>query len=364
MSILIFIIVLAVLIFAHELGHFLVAKWAGIRVDEFSIGFPPHIAKWRGGETHYSIGVIPFGGYVKIFGENPDEESLSGPDRERSFVNKSKLTQVGVLGAGVVFNIILAWLLISIGLMVGLPTSATLSSHELRDVELTLVSVLPNSPAAEAGLTSGDVLEELVVREDTLTELTVANTQSFIASHGGEPITVRYTRGEDSGEVFVTPETGVVGGVPAIGVSLDTVGILQLAPHRALWEGISFTATLTKTIAVGLAGFIVDAFTGSADLSQVAGPVGIVRLVGDASALGFIYLLSFTAIISIHLAIINLIPFPALDGGRILFVIIEALKRSPIRPKVANTLNTIGFALLIILMIVVTWNDIVRLLGN
>jgi len=174
-------------------------------------------------------------------------------------------------------------------------------------------------------------------------------------------VNFEYVRGEEAGTVEVLPEEGIVEDGRAIGVALDVVGTLQLPTHLAVYEGAKLTTSLTKLTAVGLYGFVVDAFSGDADLKNITGPVGIVGLVGDASALGFVYLLSFTAFISINLAIINLLPIPALDGGRILFVVIEAIKGSAIKPKVGNMLNTIGFALLIILMVVVTFNDIIRL---
>jgi regulator of sigma E protease len=368
MSIIIFLIVLAVLIFAHELGHFLAAKKSGIRVDEFCVGFPPRIASWRreGDETKYSIGIVPFGGFVKIFGEDPTDEALLGPDGERGLVNKSKLTQIGVLGAGVFFNLLFAWVLLSLGFMIGLPTSTSLdTTGRITDAKLTITGVLPEAPAADAGLTGGDMITALMVGEDALTldELTVPSTQDFIARHGGEEITVAYMRGEEMGTASVVPTEGIISDAPAIGVSLDEVGILRLPPHLALWEGGRNTVALTEATAVGLWHFITDAVTGQAELSQVTGPVGIVGLVGDASALGFVYLLYFTAFISINLALINLIPVPALDGGRILFVLIETIKGSPIKPKIANVLNTTGFVLLILLMLIVTWNDIARLIS-
>ncbi|MCI0619693.1 RIP metalloprotease RseP [Candidatus Wolfebacteria bacterium] len=368
MSIIIFLIVLAVLIFVHELGHFLVAKKSGIRVDEFCIGFPPRIASWRreGDETRYAVGIIPFGGFVKIFGEDPTDEALSGPDAERGLVSKSKLTQVGVLGAGVFFNVLFAWVLISIGFMMGLPTSTALdTTGRVQDARLTVTGVLPDAPAAGAGLRGGDTVTSMRVGAETLAgeELNVVAAQSFIARHGGEELIIEYMRGEESGSVTVVPAEGIIPDAPAIGVALDEVGILKLSPPHALWQGARVTAQLTEGTTVGLWHFIADAVTGQAKLSQVTGPVGIVGLVGDASALGFVYLLSFTAFISINLALINLIPIPALDGGRILFVIIEAIKGSPLKPRVANVLNTVGFALLILLMLVVTWNDVARLVS-
>lgn len=364
MTAILFIIVLAILIFVHELGHFIAAKTSNVRVDAFALGFPPKLFSWKpkNSETTYSLNLIPFGGYVSIFGEDPNEESLGGPDKDRALTSKSKPRQIWMLAAGVIFNILFAWILISVGFMIGFPVSQEAGLvDELENPALTLVVVLPESPAAESGLLSGDRIVEIKSGEETLvgSETTVKEAQTFITS--SDELSVTYERAEVIETVAVVPEEGILANSKAIGVSLDVVGIAQLPMHRAVWEGSKLTVNLTRSIAVGLSGFVSDAFTGKADFSQVAGPVGIAGLVGNASRLGFVYLLSFTALISLHLAIINLVPFPALDGGRILFIIIEAIKGSPIKPKIANTLNIAGFALLILLMVLVTYNDIVRL---
>jgi len=356
MNIIIFIIILAALILVHELGHLLAAKKVGMRVDEFGIGLPPKAATlFTKDETKYTLNWIPFGGFVRIFGENPGEESISGQESSRSFVNKPKWAQALVLVAGVAFNILFAWLLISIGFMTGLPAPVDYSDN-VRNASLTVTSVLADSPASEAGLQVGDE----ILNVGNIENPTPEDLQNYIQSHGSEEIVIEYMRGEISEEILVSPELNE-SGVPMIGISMDIIGTLKLNPVEALWEGVKMTVSLTGAVIVGLGSFFLSAFTGGADLSQVTGPVGIVGLVGDASNLGLVYLLSFTAFISINLAVINLIPFPALDGGRLLFVLIEKIKGSPIPTKVFNALNGIGFAILILLMIIVTISDVVRL---
>ena len=363
MVVILFIGILAVLILVHELGHFLAAKKLGMRVDEFGIGFPPRLFAFKKGETEYSLNLIPLGGFVKILGESPDEESISGPDSARSMVNKPKWAQAVVISAGVIFNVVFAWVLISIGLISGMPMSVDqFNAEDVKDVNVVLIDVLEGSPAFESGLKVGDRILFLKSGEDFLQDFTVEDMQEFIASHGGEEVEILYRRGNtEPASVKVIPVDGIVPGKPAIGVAMDSVGVVKFAPHLAVWEGLKLTFGLIATIVVGLVGFIVSMVQGAGGLSQITGPVGIVGMVGNAAEFGFIYLLSFTAFISINLAVLNSIPFPALDGGRLLFILIEAVMRRNIKPVIVNTLNYIGFALLIILMGVVTFNDILKL---
>lgn len=360
MNILLFVIILVVLIIVHEVGHLIAAKWVGMRVDEFGVGYPPRAATlFKRGGTKYTLNWIPFGGFVKIFGENPDEESLDGQD---SFVNKPKWAQALVLVAGVTFNILFAWLLISVGFMSGLPAPVDYAgSGEVRDAELVVTSVLADSPAGEAGLKTGDTLLSVVAADAELQNPEPETLQNFIRDNGTSELLVTFERGDVTESVILTPSLEINPDSPAIGISMDMIGTLKLGFISALYEGAKMTALVTEAVVIGLGTFFLSAFTSGADLAQVTGPVGIVGLVGDASQLGFIYLLSFTAFISINLAVINLIPFPALDGGRLLFVIIEKIKGSPIKPKIANAFNGIGFALLLLLMIVITVSDVVKL---
>lgn len=363
MSVIIFLVILSILVFVHEFGHYIVAKKNGIRVDEFAIGFPPRIFSWKRGETKYSLNLIPIGGYVKIFGENPDEESMTGPDSSRSFVNKPKRIQTAVLSAGIAFNILFAWLLITFGFVFGLPAPAgDYPAEYIHNRSLVVLAVVPDSPAAAAGLTSGDTIASVVAGEDVLTSLEPTEFSDFINEHDGEEISMELVRGEETRTISVIPESGVVSERAAIGVSIDTVGTLKLPFLQALVQGVKTTWNLIVQTVVGLATFLFDAVSGRGDFSQVSGPVGIAGIVGGTAQLGLMYLISLTAFISINLAIINLIPFPALDGGRILFVFIEKIKGSAINPNVANTLNAIGFLLLLLLMVVVTWNDVAKLL--
>jgi regulator of sigma E protease len=367
MSILIFIAILLVLVVSHEFGHFIVAKKSGIRVDEFSFGFPPKIFGKKIGETTYNFNALPFGGYVKIFGENGDDETVTPEDKKRSFTNKPRYIQAAVLVAGVLMNFIVAWFLLSVGYMSGLPSSVSMAPTGVlvSNQYLTVTSVVKGSPAETSGLKAGDKLIALDTATDSTkllsSNLVAENVQIFIKKHGSENIKVEYLRGPESKTIELTPAINK-DGMPAIGIAMDTIGILKLPIHKAVWEGLKLTTDLTIGTAVGFYKLISGALTGQGDMSAVTGPIGIVGVVGDAAKFGFIYLLSFTALISVNLAVINLLPFPALDGGRLLFLLIEKIKGSRIKPEIANMINLVGFGILMLLMVFITYHDIVKLI--
>ena len=362
-TIILFLIVLAILIFVHELGHFLSAKFFGIRVDEFAIGFPPQIISWKKGETKYVLNLIPFGGYVKIFGENPDEESINGTDSKRSFVNAKRWKQAIVLLSGIFMNIVFAWILISVSFNIGLLTSV---EDQFRDqaqnVVVMVTSVQKDSPAEKAGLKSGDKILSISSGTTTIALPSTTDIQKIVAL-SNEVIKIDYEREISTSSVNLSSSNGIVDGKKAIGISMNLVGTVKFGFFRSFYEGFKLTFFESKAIAVGLYHFIVGAVSGkSGILSQVSGPIGIVGMVGEARGFGISYLLGFIAMISINLAMLNLVPFPALDGGRVLFVIIESIIRRRIKPVIANWTNTIGFVLLILLMLFITYKDILKLL--
>ncbi|MBI3305616.1 RIP metalloprotease RseP [Candidatus Nomurabacteria bacterium] len=377
MNILIFLIILLVLVLVHEFGHFFTAKKFGIRVDEFGFGFPPKIAGIKKGETEYSLNALPFGGFVKIFGENGEDSVKVEPsqnthregstftdvDASRSFVNRPKWQQAIVLFAGVFMNFILAWILFSVGFMSGLPTSVgnEAKGQVLENVNLTVVSVLETSPAFMAGLKSGDKIVSVQSGQDSLSKIDPETLKSFIVAHPDKEIEVGYERGNNIQVAKVTPIQNTEQDKPMIGISMDMIGTAKLPFLTAFKEGMTLTLFVTKGTAVGLYTLISEAVRGQGSLDSVTGIVGMVGMTGDAYEFGFVYLLSFTALISVNLAIINLVPIPALDGGRLLFLLIEKIKGSRLNSKFTNTANAVGFGALIILMLVITYHDVVKL---
>lgn len=362
MNILLFFLILIALVLVHELGHFAAAKHFGIRVDEFGFGFPPKLFGKKIGETEYTFNLLPFGGFVRIFGESPQEGVADDASRARSFIHKPKSTQALVLVAGIISNIILAWVLLSAGYMAGMPVSTEYRGFgAVENVHTTIANVLKESPAALAGLQANDVVTDVFVAETHAAGLSPESIQTFIKEHQNDAISIAYSRGGAGGEVRLRPQTGIAEGRAVIGIEMQESGTVALPFYLAPLEGARLTWNATGAIVKGLSSFFVKIFTGNANFSEVTGPVGLVGIVGDAADSSLVSLLSLIAFISINLAVINLIPFPALDGGRILFVAIEALKGSPIRAEVANVANAAGFALLILLMLLVTYHDIARL---
>ncbi|OJI09121.1 MAG: hypothetical protein COV08_02095 [Candidatus Vogelbacteria bacterium CG10_big_fil_rev_8_21_14_0_10_49_38] len=370
MTLFLFFVILAVLILAHELGHFLAAKWGGIRVDEFGLGLPPRIFGFKRGETLYSLNWLPFGGFVKIFGEDITEEAAIGSERERSLINKPKWLQAVVLSAGVFFNLVLAWILISFNLVAGLPVATTglPAGLRLEDQALVVSVVLPESPAARAGLIPGDKLISLTAGQNSVEDLSAERVSDFVKSRSGQKIAVTYERTvkETGAGIFtatVVPEVKDDNKEALIGIAMGEVGLAKATWWQAPFYGLYFSGRLIGDTLAGFKFFFSMLITDSRGaLSAVSGPIGIYGLVGDASQLGLVYLLNFVALISINLAVLNLLPFPALDGGRLLFVLIEAVTRRAIKPIVANAFNLIGFVLLILLMFVIAASDILKLL--
>jgi regulator of sigma E protease len=377
MSIAIFFIILLVLVLVHEFGHFFSAKRFGIRVDEFGFGFPPKLFGWKYGETEYTFNLLPLGGFVKIFGEDIEEADFvevgfldkeTDPEKaemaKRSLAYKPKYQQAIVLCAGVFANFLLAWLLFSVGFMSGLPASVgSEAGYELQDVNLTIVSVLPQSPAEDAGLRTGDKIVRLESGNDSVSDINPGTLKSFVISHGNKEIDIGYIRGKNKeiSVAKVVPIASSAAGQPEIGISMDQIGTAKLPFFAALWQGLRLDWFVTKSTAVGLYTLVAEGIQGKGSFASVTGPVGLIGIVGDAYQFGFVYLLSFTALISANLVIINLLPFPALDGGRLLFLLIEKIKGSRLNPKFANTANMVGFSILIFLMLIITYHDIIKL---
>ncbi len=349
MSILIFLIILVVLIVVHELGHFSIAKWARVAVDEFAVGFPPRLFARKWGETVYAVNALPIGGYVKIRGENGAEKN-----DPRSLASRPRLIQAAVLSGGVLCNALLGWAFISLGLMLGLPVSDTTvpEGYTLSHPMTVVTSVRADSPAAQSGMRGGDK----IVSINTLRDPAIQDIQRIVkeSSGGIEFVVIRAGT-----EKFVTVmPAGEVGEEKSIGIGLDRIGTLKLSISDAVVSGFSMTAHLAWATLSTLITIVQSLFSGTPAFDAVTGPVGLVSLVGTARDMGLIYLLSLTAIISVNLAIVNLLPFPALDGGRLLVLLIEGVTHRTLPERITGILHLTGLIILIALMVLITIRDI------
>ncbi len=368
-TIIIFIAVLSLLVFVHELGHFVVAKRSGMGVHEFGFGFPPRLigiqkvdgkwrVVWRKQETSteatiYSINAIPLGGFVKIMGEDNDEAG-----DPRSFTKKPFWSRFFTLSAGVIMNVLAAWVIFSIGFMIGLPVAVNELAELPRggtytEQKILIGSIKENSPAMEAGLQATDII--LTLDGNSITE--IDSLQSYIQSKRGETINFEVQRLNETKLVSVQVSTERDPSQGLIGIGLGYYGVLQLNPAAAVFEGGKTTVNQLQAIFIGL----YDVFTTSEGVKALGGPVKIAQLTGQVVDLGILPLLQFTAFLSLNLAILNSLPFPALDGGRILFLVIEKLRGRPNNQKFEQYANAIGFMALLLLMLVITARDVSQL---
>lgn len=365
-TILIFLIVLSLLVFVHELGHFVMAKRAGMKVYEFGFGFPPRLiglqkqdGKWKivgrranNDQTVYSINAIPLGGFVKIMGEDSDVE-----DDPKSFTKKSFWARLSTLAAGVIMNVIFAWLLLSVGYAVGLPVAVQDISNlpqnaQFTDQQVAIIEILPGSPAEQAGLLSSDLIQSI----DGKTFANITDLQQYIREHRGQDMNFVVKRINEDKQIKVhalnEPKDGGL-----VGIGLAIYGKLKFSPPSALIQGAQTTYHQFIGIVKGLYGL----FTSGEGVKSLGGPVKIAQLTGQVADLGIIPLLQFSAFLSLNLAILNTLPFPALDGGRMLFLIIEKLRGRKNNPLIEQYANAIGFFVLLLLMAVITARDLSQL---
>ena len=343
------IVLLGVLIFVHELGHFLVAKRSGVGVLKFSLGFGPKLIGRKVGETEYLLSLVPLGGYVKLLGESPGEE-LPEEDAGRSFLAQPVLKRIGIVAAGPVFNLLLAVLIFSVVNMIGLPVLTS-----------AIGGLQPDSAAEGAGLKPGDRIVALngkaVTKWDEISET--------IGRSGGKPIHVRFIRGSLSGEVAVIPRLvkttnlfgeKVDGYKIGISPSPDTV-IERHYPWSALGMGLKQTWMVGRLTVVS----IVKMFQGIISPKNLGGPILIAQIAGAQVREGIIPFILFMALLSVNLAILNLLPIPVLDGGHLLFYFVELATGREISIRWREMAQQVGFVLLILLMIFVFMLDIDRL---
>ena len=357
LTVIIFLVVISVLVLVHEAGHFFAAKRAGMKVEEFGLGFPPRLWSFRRRGTLYSVNLIPFGGFVRIFGEDGEHRNAPG-----SFGVSSFGAKVAVVIAGVVMNFLFAVVLFVLGNFLGLRVGVFDAATEARAIqkEVQVLDVAPASPAETAGLQSLDVI---VGFRDGSTFTGTANpedVQRYAYAHAGAQTIIVIERGGASQDLplHLRQPQGPTEG--PIGISLALTGVVRYPWYEALWRGVASAALMFWAILVGygtiLRSLVVSGHTGA----DISGPVGIATMTGEAARVGFNYLMQFVAMISINLAVLNILPFPALDGGRLVIVVAEKLRGRALSERVEQAINAVGFIILILLMVAVTVKDIVR----
>lgn len=334
MTVLYAILIFSILIFVHELGHFLTAKWFGVKVHEFSIGMGPAIFKKKKGETDYSVRIFPIGGFVKLEGED------SASEDERAFNKCHPLKRIVILMAGAFMNVLVGFLLFIL-----------LFSFS-KGVNIPEVSkIIEGSPAYNAGIEVGDRIvkingKSVHIQSDVSFELFLSggNETTVVVKRDGKILNFDLVPQEDEGK-------SIIGFYP----KLETPSF-----KNVLYNAFYNTFFTVKLVYVSLKMLL----TGAVGINQMSGPVGIVGEIGQAAKDGILYVINFAALIAVNLGIMNVLPLPALDGGRIVFVLIEMIRKKPVTEKVEGYVHFIGLMLLFLLMIIITFSDIFKLFSR
>lgn len=348
-SILVFVVVLSVLILVHEFGHYYVARRAGIWVEEFGIGLPPRLFGKKIGDTIYSVNALPFGGFVRLHGENT-KEGVTKP--KRAFINKSKKARSSVVVAGVIMNFILAILAFSL--------VYTFSGIPRQSNNVRVAGVSENSPAQVSGLSISDVVREVDGN-------TVKSTDDFIREIEAkldDDVVLTVENGEDTRKITVKPRSNPPEGEGPLGVTITATENyfppLWKRPFIGIYYGFKEALFWGGAVIMGFIKIFRDLFSGTAP-DDIAGPVGIFAITSQAASFGILAVVNLFGILSVNLAILNVVPFPALDGGRLFFIAVEALLGKRVVPKIEATIHAIGMAILILALLAITAHDIRRI---
>ena len=352
LTIITFVVILSILVFVHEFGHFITAKRLGMGVEEFGFGLPPRLWGKKVGETIYSINWLPVGGFVKLAGEDLEpgqEKEIDPKQRKRFFWARSKKERAAVLLAGVSMNFVLAVVIISFIFTHGvyLPTD-----------QVHVETVSANSPAALAGLQEQDLIISLAGKTVSTTEEFIAITQENLE----QPVELKVVRKGEPITVNVTPRKNPPEGEGAMGVAISDIELRKYPWYLAPFYGLKESLYISYLTLVSLGQTLVKLVTFQTSKIDVAGPIGIAEATGQAVKYGYIAVLQLTSLLSLNLAILNALPIPALDGGRLLFVVFEKFLGRKVKPKVEAAAHQIGLMFLLGLIALVTINDIIRIL--
>lgn len=356
-TIFIALVSLLALVVIHEFGHFILAKKFGMKVEEFGVGYPPKIFGKKIGETFYSINLIPFGAFVKILGETGDSKN------PRSFSEKPFWQKTLVILGGVVSFWIVSAILLTVVMLIGAPTQIDDNyKGAFREPKVQVISMSINSPAEVAGIKTGDIIEEIKNQKSNLKNIDkIAGFQDFVNNSKGQEIILTVLRGKDVLEISLVPRVSPPEGEGPLGVALARTALVSSPWYKAPLEGIKQTFYLTVMAVKGWIQAITNLINQKPAGVEVMGPVGIFSLFVQTSYLGVSYFLQLIAIISVFVALFNILPIPATDGGKLLFIIIEKIKGKPMNQKVVQNVEMAFFSFLIIIMVFVTIKDIRRI---
>jgi len=352
---LVFLITLSVLVLVHELGHFLAAKKAGIKVEEFGFGYPPRLWGRKIGETIYSINWVPFGGFVRLYGEEL-AHFAKAPRAKQAFWSKSKRVRTAVIVAGVLGNFLLAIICFSAVYSVsGIPTQTD---------KIKIVDIIESSPADKIELKKEDII--LAVDDQTLENL--KHFVDLIGEKKGQQVKLLIKRGEDNLPLSITPRLESPQGEGPLGVVVSSIEMKKYPfwqmPFRGAIEGVKEALGWGTLIFTALAKMLVDLVGRGVVPKDVAGPIGILQITSTVANQGLLAIFQFVGILSVNLAVLNILPFPALDGGRLLFILYEAITQRRPKPSIEHWVNATGMAILLFLIILVTANDIARIVNT
>jgi len=356
MLILIAFISLMGLIILHELGHFVLAKKFGVKVEEFGIGYPPRIFGKKIGETIYSLNLLPFGAFVKMPGEIGDK------DNKRSFSHQAVWKRAVIAFGGVLSFWIMAAILFGIVFSIG--TQVVIDDNQagsLVNLKIQIAGVASNSPAEQAGLKLGDAIKMVEIGGVSTEVGKVKELQDFTNQHLGQEISLTVERGKEILVLKLTPRVSPPDGEGPVGVSLVRTAIKSYPWYQAPWQGIVSTVNMTGAILEGYGQAIKNVVGGVPSGVQMTGPIGIFQMLSQAGQLGASYFIQFVGMIAIYIAIFNVLPIPAVDGGKLMFLLIEAIRKRPIPEKIEQNVTAVFFMALLLLMVFVTVKDIIRI---
>ncbi len=361
LTIIVFLLILTVLVLVHELGHFIVAKKLGIKVEEFGFGFPPRVLSFKRGETIYSLNLLPIGGFVKLYGEDSagggrpqiKDQKLNLKDVERAFFARPIWQRALVVVAGVFMNFALAVILISY--LFAVPGVPSVSDKVIID------QIVSGTPAQTAGLKKGEIIVAINGEKVKSSQDVITKTKK----HLGERVTFQVQDPADKSlqYVIVVPRKTYPKDQGPVGIAIaQSVELRKYPWYKAPFLGTVEVAKDSVLIVSGLVNVVSEVFTKASVPAGVAGPVGIAQITGKFVESGLNAVLSFVALLSLNLAVLNILPIPALDGGRFFFILVEAVTRRKVHPKFEAYAHAVGIAVLLALIAVITIHDFVRLI--